>query len=58
MAGSEPQDTITKCIKEIELRKKRLKSAMAGSDPTFKQLRVRLAKLQLKSAQQKLLNQL
>ena len=58
MAGSEPQDTIPKCIKEIELRMKRLKSAMAETDPNFKQLRVRLAKLQLKSAQQKLLNQL
>ena len=58
MAGSEPQDTITKCIKEIELRKKKLRSAMAETDPNWKQIRIRLAVLQLKTAQQKLLNQL
>ena len=58
MAGSEPQDTITKCIKEIELRKKKLRSAMAKKDPNWKQIRIRLAVLQLKTAQQKLLNPL
>ena len=58
MSGSDTQENITKCIKEIELRKKKLRSAMAETDPNWKQIRIRLAVLQLKTAQQKLLNQL